>query len=176
MQINLYKEQILQCVAFQRKTTNSDSGAHFFAPRVSRPVTPLWLNCSWAPWWASLNKHLCPPRWTESSPETLSPSGHRLDWRGRWNRQSIKSFNGLQYLLHVKTIVRHTEWPTLWLHVAQLQQLLTWPAWKYHAGLRRRLCGRQWHFSFYSSGWHHWPGRKGWVCEETQLLAETKHM
>lgn len=41
--------------------------------------------------------------------------------------------------------------------------ILTWPACRHQAEPRRRLCGKRWRFSSYSSGWHHWPRKKGWA-------------
>lgn len=73
--------------------------------------------------------------------------------------------------MYLKVIVKFT----LSLHVAQFKRL-TWPAQKSHAGPRRRLCGKQWHFSSYSSVWHRWPGKKGWVYARRQLSEETEHI
>lgn len=51
---------------------------------------------------------------------------------------------------------------------------LTWPARRRHEARQQMPCGKRWHFSSYSSVWHHWPGKKGWACARRRLREETE--
>lgn len=97
-------------------------------------------------------------------------------WLKRAKKENITHQNmNLLWDMYLKAIAKFKTSSKLSLHVIQFQRL-TWPVRKCHAGLRRRLCGKQWHFSSCSSVWHRWPGRKGWVYARRRLAEETKHM
>ena len=54
----------------------------------------------------------------------------------------------------------------------QLNKQLTWLTRRLQGASLQTLCGTQWRFSFYSSGWHRWRRKKGWACVRRQLPEE----